>query len=124
MTRPAHAPIKILVLKWSALGDAAIASAAFEDIRRGFPSAQIHLNTLPPVAKLFADDPRFDRVFCIDVRARRQRLDRKASAQQDAGTSYERQDKLVRIPSADRAQYQSSACVVIGAHPRLDARPA
>src|SRR5574338_79533 len=26
------------------------------------------------------------------------------SAQQDAGTSYERQDKLVRIPSADRAQ--------------------
>lgn len=61
---------RILVLKWSALGDVAIASAAFEDLRRAFPAAAIDLNTLPPWDRLFADDPRFRRVIAVDVRGR------------------------------------------------------
>lgn len=64
---------RILVIKWSALGDIAIASAVMEDIARAFPHAQIHLNTLPGAVKLFRYDPRFAEVFAIDVRKRGER---------------------------------------------------
>ncbi len=59
---------RVLVIKWSALGDVAIASAIMEDIRRAFPAATIDLNTLPSAARLFAHDPRFQEIFTIDVR--------------------------------------------------------
>ena len=39
---------KILVIRWSAMGDVAIASTGFEDLRAAFPNAELHLNTLPP----------------------------------------------------------------------------
>ncbi len=65
---------RILILKWSALGDVALASAIIEDIRRAFPQARIDLDTLPAAAGLFAHDPRFERVLVIDSRARGQRL--------------------------------------------------
>ena len=65
---------RILILKWSALGDVALASAIMEDIRRAFPQARIDLDTLPAAAGLFAHDPRFARVLTIDSRARGQRL--------------------------------------------------
>ncbi len=65
---------RILILKWSALGDVALASAIMEDIRRAFPQARIDLDTLPAAASLFAHDPRFERVLTIDSRARGQRL--------------------------------------------------
>lgn len=75
MKQPALGAIKrILVIKWSALGDVVIASAIFEDIARAFPHAEIHLNTLPNCAGLFADDPRFQSVWTIDVRSRKGRL--------------------------------------------------
>lgn len=77
---PAEAPLagredirRILIVKWSALGDVVIASALMEDMARAFPQAEIHLNTLPPCAALFAHDPRFRAVFAIDVRQKRQR---------------------------------------------------
>jgi heptosyltransferase-2 len=59
---------RILVIKWSALGDVVMATALMEDIRLAFPDARIDLNTLPASAHLFAHDPRFDEVFAIDVR--------------------------------------------------------
>ncbi len=62
------APHRILIIKWSALGDVVIASAIMEDIARAFPQAEIHLNTLPNCVALFAHDPRFAEVFAIDVR--------------------------------------------------------
>ena len=34
---------RILVIKWSALGDVVIASAVMEDIARAFPRATLHL---------------------------------------------------------------------------------
>lgn len=59
---------RILIIKWSALGDIVIASALFEDIFRAFPGREIHLNTLPTWQPLFADDPRFQQVFAVDLR--------------------------------------------------------
>ncbi len=64
---------RILVIKWSALGDVVIASAVMEDIARAFPDAEIHLNTQPNCSGLFAHDPRFSQVWAIDVRSRTQR---------------------------------------------------
>ena len=59
---------RILIVKWSALGDVVIASALMEDIARAFPDAEIHLNTQPNCVGLFKADPRFAEVFAIDVR--------------------------------------------------------
>jgi len=64
---------RILIIKWSALGDVVIASAVMEDIARAFPAAEIHLNTQPNCTGLFAIDPRFAEVWAIDVRSRRHR---------------------------------------------------
>lgn len=61
---------RILIIKWSALGDIAMATCVMEDIARAFPAAAIDLNTLPPWDKLFAGDRRFSRIIAINVRAR------------------------------------------------------
>lgn len=63
-----HDVRRVLVIKWSALGDVAIATACMDDLRRAFPAAVIHLNTMPPALPFFRDDTRFDDVFAIDVR--------------------------------------------------------
>lgn len=65
---------RILVVKWSAMGDVIIASALFEDIARAFPDREIHLNTLPAWQGLFAQDPRFQRLLVVDLRNRRRRI--------------------------------------------------
>ena len=66
---PADAGIrKILVMRWSAMGDVALASCAFQDIFDAFPEAEIHLNTLPPWDRLFVEDPRFKKIMCYDLR--------------------------------------------------------
>lgn len=52
---------RVLVIKWSALGDVVTASALMEDIAQALPHADIHLNTQPNCAGLFAHDPRFPR---------------------------------------------------------------
>ena len=59
---------KILIIKWSAMGDVVISTALFEDICRAFPDAEIDLNTLPPWDKLFRDDPRFNEIITVDLR--------------------------------------------------------
>lgn len=59
---------RILVIKWSAMGDVIIATALFEDIAKAFPNREIHLNTLPAWQGFFAHDPRFQRVFAIPLR--------------------------------------------------------
>lgn len=64
---------RILVIKWSALGDVVIASAVMEDLARAFPDAVIDLNTQPNCVNLFAHDPRFAEVWAIDVRSRQHR---------------------------------------------------
>lgn len=64
---------RILIIKWSALGDVVIATALMEDVARAFPDAAIDLNTQPNCTGLFADDPRFAEVWAVDVRDRRHR---------------------------------------------------
>ncbi|NIP72280.1 MAG: glycosyltransferase family 9 protein [Gammaproteobacteria bacterium] len=59
---------RILVIKWSAMGDVALGSILFEDIYRAFPGREIHLNTLPQWVGLFRADPRFNEIIAIDVR--------------------------------------------------------
>ena len=52
--KPNPADIKrILIIKWSAMGDLVLGSAIFEDVRKAFPDADIHLNTLPTWKGLF-----------------------------------------------------------------------
>lgn len=70
---PANPAIRrILVIKWSAMGDVIIATALFEDIARAFPDREIDLNTLPAWQGLFEQDGRFQRVFAVDLRGPRQ----------------------------------------------------
>jgi heptosyltransferase-2 len=64
---------RILVIKWSALGDVVIASALMEDIAHALPHAELHLNTQPNCMNLFAHDPRFAEVWAIDVRSKTRR---------------------------------------------------
>jgi len=65
---------RILVIKWSAMGDVVLSTTIMEDLHRAFPNAEMHLNTLPVWAVLFTQDSRFSRVFSIDVRKKGERL--------------------------------------------------
>lgn len=66
---PANKSIKkILIVKWSAMGDIIISTALFEDIRKAFPAAEIDLNILPPWDRLFENNPRFHEIIAIDLR--------------------------------------------------------
>ena len=59
---------RILVIRWSAMGDLIICSTIFEDIANAFPDSDIHLNTLPSWKYLFDHDPRFNKVIYSNVR--------------------------------------------------------
>lgn len=59
---------RILIIKWSALGDIAMATCIIEDIALAFPQARIDLNTMPPWDKLFIDDARFTNLLAINIR--------------------------------------------------------
>ena len=61
---------RILIIKWGGMGDVVISTAIIEDIFRAFPGREIHLNAMPPWNMLFPDDPRFSRVWMVDLRNR------------------------------------------------------
>lgn len=65
---------RILIVKWSAMGDVIIATALFEDIVRAFPDREIHLDTQPAWEPLFGHDRRFQKVLAVDWRDRRHRF--------------------------------------------------
>ena len=68
---PSHDDIRrILIIKWGGMGDVVIGTAIIEDVFRAFPGRDIHLNAMPPWNALFADDPRFSRVWVVDLRNR------------------------------------------------------
>lgn len=97
-----HADIrKILIIKWSAMGDVALASAAFQDIREAFPGAELHLSTLPPWRRMFDTDPRFTRIVDIDVRKPRGRL--WANLAWLRTVIAERYDMVVDLQTTDRS---------------------
>ncbi|MDO3379584.1 glycosyltransferase family 9 protein [Geoalkalibacter halelectricus] len=59
---------RILLVKWSALGDVIISTAILEDLRQAFPNATIDLNILPPWDRLFRQDTRVNNLLVIDLR--------------------------------------------------------
>lgn len=72
---PADSSInKILIIKWSAMGDVILATALMEDISRAFPGRELHINTLPAWEKLFTEDTRFSKILVTDLRNPHQRL--------------------------------------------------
>lgn len=65
---PARQEIKrILIIKWGGMGDIVMSTAAIEDIHQAFPQAVLHLNTLPAWQSLFSNDPRFERIWCLNL---------------------------------------------------------
>lgn len=104
---------RILVIKWSAMGDVMIATALFEDIAQAFAGREIHLNTLPAWEKLFADDTRFRRVFAIDLRGSAQPLT--AVWQWLRQVRQARYDLIIDLQSNDRSRLLLSLLQLSGA---------
>lgn len=65
---------RILVIKWSAMGDVVIATAAIEDLGAAFPEASIDLDVMAPWDSLFEGDPRLAAVHVPRLRERGLRL--------------------------------------------------
>lgn len=94
---------RILIIKWSALGDVAMATCVMEDVARAFPNAKIDLNTLPPWDKLFIGDPRFHQISKINIRVKRGRLSAIWAWIQQVRR--ERYDLIIDLQSNDRSRY-------------------
>lgn len=103
---------RILLVRWSAMGDVTVASAGFEDVHRAFPGREIDLNTLPAWSPLFAADPRFRRVIAIDVRRRGATLCalRTWLAEVAAG----RYDLVIDLQSTDRSRFMLGLLLLSG----------
>ncbi|HQU15287.1 MAG: glycosyltransferase family 9 protein [Gammaproteobacteria bacterium] len=107
---------RILIIKWSALGDVVLATAIMNDLRHAFPGREIDLNTLPPWESLFRGDPRFREVFAFDLRnagrgpAEMRRWLRHVHAQ--------RYDLIVDLQSSDRSRILLGLLALRGRLPR------
>lgn len=107
---------RILVIRWSALGDVAIASAACEDLAQAFPNAELHLNTMPPWEALFEHDRRFAKVISIPMRESSRRVSgvRRWLAEVRGG----RYDLVVDLQSNDRSRLLLTTLWLLGARIR------
>lgn len=65
---------RILIIKWGGMGDVVVSTAIMQDIREAFPHAELHLNAMPPWHTLFSADPRFSKVWHVDLRKRERGL--------------------------------------------------
>ncbi len=93
---------RILIIKWSAMGDVALSTAVMQDIRLAFPQASIDLNTLPAFAKLFTEDTRFNNVFSIDLRGKERGW--KGMWRWLQRVRHGRYDLVIDLQSADRTR--------------------
>jgi heptosyltransferase-2 len=94
---------RILIIKWSALGDVAMSTCVMEDIVNAFPHAKIDLNVLPPWDKLFLGDPRFNSIININVRAKQKKWT--AMWQWMRQVRRGRYDLIVDLQSNDRSRF-------------------
>lgn len=106
---------RVLVMKWSALGDLALATAAMEDVFRALPGARIDLDTPLRFAPLFEHDPRFHRVLAIDVRSARLGGMARWLSRVAAG----RYDVIIDMQSTDRSRLLIGVLVAAGRGPRI-----
>ena len=97
-----HADIrKVLVIKWSAMGDLAMAGAEFEDIANAFVDCQIDLDTLPPWDQLYRDDARFNQIHCFNLRKGGWR----ESIHWLRAMRHERYDLVIDLQTTDRSRF-------------------
>ncbi len=108
---------RVLVIKWSALGDVVIASALMEDIVRAFPHAEIHLNTQPNCTALFANDPRFAEVWAIDVRSKARRLANSLAWLKKARAG--RYDLVIDLQRSDHSRFLLTLLWLAGRAPHI-----
>lgn len=94
---------RILVIKWSAMGDIVIASALMQDICAAFPQARIDLNILPPWDRLFRHDPRFSDILAIDLKGRESGL--KGMLRWLRTVRARRYDLIIDLQSNDRTRF-------------------
>lgn len=106
---------RVLVMKWSALGDVALATAAIEDLHRALPGARLDLDTPPRFASLFAHDPRFERVLGIDARS----AHLAGMARWLARVTAARYDAIIDMQSSDRSRLLVAALVLLGRGPAI-----
>ena len=102
---PADSSIRrILIIKWSAMGDVVLATALFEDIAQAFPDREIHLDTQPAWRDLlFADDPRFRRILAVDWSRRTNRPGQVLTwLRQVRSTDY---DLIIDLQCNDRSRF-------------------
>ncbi|MHB1091300.1 glycosyltransferase family 9 protein [Thiobacillus sp.] len=108
---------RVLVIKWSALGDLVIASALMEDIARALPHAEIHLNTQPGCTGLFAHDPRFAEVWAIDVRGRAHRWANSLAWLKKVRTGH--YDLVIDLQRSDHSRFLLTLLFLAGGAPRI-----
>lgn len=94
---------KILIIKWSAMGDVIISTALFDDISKAFPCASIDLNILPPWDRLFHNDPRFDEIITVDLRNSEKGLKGLWRWLREIGSR--KYDLIVDLQSNDRSRF-------------------
>ena len=108
---------RVLVIKWSALGDVVIASALMEDIARALPHAEIHLNTQPNCTGLFAHDPRFAEVWAIDVRSKTHRWANSLAWLKKVRAG--RYDLVIDLQRSDHSRFLLTLLWLSGGAPRI-----
>lgn len=114
---------RILIIKWSALGDVAMSTCVMEDVARAFPHAEIDLNTLPPWDKLFIGDSRFANISKINIRAKHGKWSAIWAWMQQVRR--QRYDLIIDLQSNDRSRFMllflqltgNTTRYLIGNHP-------
>ncbi len=116
---------RILIIKWGGMGDIVISTAIMEDIRQAFPQAALHLNTMPAWQSLFTHDPRFSRVWSVNLqqkpgrwRAYRQWLAEVATMQYDLIIDLQTNDKSRGLLTMLRLTGKAPSWL-LGNHPRF-----
>ncbi|MFT5174997.1 MAG: lipopolysaccharide heptosyltransferase II [Gammaproteobacteria bacterium] len=100
---------RILVMKWSAMGDLALATTVMEDIHCTFPDAEIDLDTPPRFESFFAHDPRFRNVLAVDTR----RASGVGLLQWLRVVAAARYDVIIDLQSTDRSRVLISALLLL-----------
>ena len=106
---------RILIVKWSAMGDVAISSAGMEDLHRAFPDARIDLSTAPPWHRLFHDDPRLTEILVQDLRGQRQLATAWRWLRTVAANRY---DLIVDLQTTDRSRIMIGLLWLLGGQAR------
>ncbi len=63
-----HTIHKILLIKWSAMGDCVLATSWIAPLRQQFPQADIHVQTQPAWQSVFQNQPEINQVIAMKIR--------------------------------------------------------